>query len=411
MKRSPIAKKQADLLRALPRLNGEQRVALLRKTDQKTIRCICECALNILLGNVPLSTQEKNRLRRYVSVLRRLAEKRKGNKKENYRSARFRRFFTGTALTHHQYRTWTATMKHARKMILVPFDSTCRPACHPTVQTPGNPISRLDEEMSQILNSRDFTDDKEKWTMYSQTLQRYLHAVNPPAGGPQSETERVEEVRINDQMILDSVPQTFKKRAKSFLEFLKQVKSLSWDENGVPSVYGRPAIGSNVIDIVNDAVRRRRNFAAAGRGLISKTLIRAGMPRTFVGNEDFWSEGLEVADNTVQEMSFANEHTWRDMTGISTIKTSTSSTSPGASVESGGSSSPLYRPVNRSHHTSLKKGCQTYPGVTPLARDSETSLTILSSRREDINSSKHRRNKRHGANIHFERRGEVQRAR
>ena len=59
--KTPIPKKEADLLRALLYLNGKQRITLLRKADARTIRCICECALNILLGNVRLSTPEKNR--------------------------------------------------------------------------------------------------------------------------------------------------------------------------------------------------------------------------------------------------------------------------------------------------------------------------------------------------------------
>ena len=80
--KTPIPKKEADLLRALLYLNGKQRIALLRKADARTIRCICECALNILLGNVRLSTPEKNRLRKYASVLRRLVDKKKKDKKK-----------------------------------------------------------------------------------------------------------------------------------------------------------------------------------------------------------------------------------------------------------------------------------------------------------------------------------------
>lgn len=72
---SPLNKKQIAILRALQYLNKEQREAVLRKADSRVIRCICECALNVLRGNVPLETGEKRKLRRHASVLRRLAAK------------------------------------------------------------------------------------------------------------------------------------------------------------------------------------------------------------------------------------------------------------------------------------------------------------------------------------------------
>ena len=44
-----------------------------------------------------------------------------------------------------------------------------------TVQTPGSVKSRLDAEMNEILNSPTYKDEREKWTLYRQVLQRYFH--------------------------------------------------------------------------------------------------------------------------------------------------------------------------------------------------------------------------------------------
>lgn len=55
-----MRKREADFLRALYLLDSEQRLLLLRRASPELIKCICECALNILLGNVPLKTREKN---------------------------------------------------------------------------------------------------------------------------------------------------------------------------------------------------------------------------------------------------------------------------------------------------------------------------------------------------------------
>ena len=62
----PFARKEATVLTALYHLNEEQRKALLRKADAKLVRRICECALNVLIGNVPLSKGHKSRLRKHA---------------------------------------------------------------------------------------------------------------------------------------------------------------------------------------------------------------------------------------------------------------------------------------------------------------------------------------------------------
>lgn len=72
------------ILQALCHLNKEQRVAVLRRADTSLIRCICECALNILQGNIPVKLSQKNKLKRYKKVLRTLATPKKSiNKKKN----------------------------------------------------------------------------------------------------------------------------------------------------------------------------------------------------------------------------------------------------------------------------------------------------------------------------------------
>lgn len=70
---SPLCKKHITILQALLHFNKEQREAFLRKADPRIIRCICECALNVLHGNVPLKPDQRKKLRRHASVLRRLA--------------------------------------------------------------------------------------------------------------------------------------------------------------------------------------------------------------------------------------------------------------------------------------------------------------------------------------------------
>lgn len=74
--RGGLGKKQAVILKALCYLTQKQQRQILRIIDTSLIRSICECALNVLHGNVSLSTREKRQLRRHAVFLRRLAEKR-----------------------------------------------------------------------------------------------------------------------------------------------------------------------------------------------------------------------------------------------------------------------------------------------------------------------------------------------
>lgn len=71
-----LGKKQIIILEALCYLTSVQRRQILRIIDSSLIRSICECALNVLHGNVSLKASERRRLRRYAVLLRRLAEKR-----------------------------------------------------------------------------------------------------------------------------------------------------------------------------------------------------------------------------------------------------------------------------------------------------------------------------------------------
>ena len=72
-------------------------------------------------------------------------------------------------------------MEHAIKIILVPqtsverLQNTFARDKIKSVQTPGSVISRLDAEMNDILNSSTCKDEREKWSLYRQVLQRYLH--------------------------------------------------------------------------------------------------------------------------------------------------------------------------------------------------------------------------------------------
>lgn len=67
--------KNSALLQALVHASPKQRKALIQHADKTLIRHICECSLNILKGNIPLTGNEKKSLKKYKAILRRLVHK------------------------------------------------------------------------------------------------------------------------------------------------------------------------------------------------------------------------------------------------------------------------------------------------------------------------------------------------
>lgn len=214
-------------------------------------------------------------------------------------------------------------MEHARKMVLVPEDNLSQfstqnhrqPAfsgleMHPHIGHPiATALNRLDAEMKDILSSTSYRGEREKWSAYQAVLQRYLHFIDdertqlPPvqrkerAESPKNdkkEREREKEhlASLNDSVIVESVPQKFRHKAKLLLRRLHETPatSFSWDSAGVVSISGKSIKDSNIIDLMNDAMRARKIPTPAGRQKFARFLRAIQTPREFIGNDNLWRE-------------------------------------------------------------------------------------------------------------------------
>lgn len=78
-------RKDATLLRALIHATPKERKLLLKVCDKSRIHSVCECAYNVLRGNVPLSKKSKFQLSKHKTALRRLVKRGEGwAKKRKY---------------------------------------------------------------------------------------------------------------------------------------------------------------------------------------------------------------------------------------------------------------------------------------------------------------------------------------
>ena len=160
-----------------------------------------------------------------------------------------------------------------------------------TVQTPGTPASRLDQEMSDILNSQ--MDDREKYSLYQQALLGFLKVKDETASPiPPSATFLPTEDKRNDDLerhIIESLPKKFRLHGSNLLRHLKNSGKVTWNDHGIISLDGTEVSGANLVDLVNEAMRHRKQPLPRGYEQFARVLRKANIPREFIGNKVLWN--------------------------------------------------------------------------------------------------------------------------
>lgn len=78
-------KRNNFLLKKLCRTKNKTKIKnILQEGGKDLTNCICECALNLIKGNVPLTPYQFSRLKKHKRTLRVLSDKRVSKKKKKY---------------------------------------------------------------------------------------------------------------------------------------------------------------------------------------------------------------------------------------------------------------------------------------------------------------------------------------
>lgn len=147
-------------------------------------------------------------------------------------------------------------------MILVPEGNALRFESNPTVQTRGDPLGRLDSELSSILYSKNFANESEKWLAYQQILERYLQkkgVFDTPetykADKVQEADEEKEKIsNFDTSVMLQSVAKSYRSKAKELADFIKRTKNISWTRKGRVVINDVELPDTNIRDLLNDAL-------------------------------------------------------------------------------------------------------------------------------------------------------------
>jgi hypothetical protein len=70
-----LSQDQAAILKILFKAKPKYRKILIENADKQLVKGLCECVLNILHGNIPLSSEHKKKFGKHKKYLRNLVKK------------------------------------------------------------------------------------------------------------------------------------------------------------------------------------------------------------------------------------------------------------------------------------------------------------------------------------------------
>ena len=176
-------------------------------------------------------------------------------------------------------------------------------------------VQQTDKDINNILNSD--LDPNEQVLLYSQALQkrdRYAdqtpsHLIrnkllsninNDPVGAavasaPGSPIIKPEKIRagldpVIEREIVDTLPVSFAGKADRLVRKMKQGGVLGWNAHGNLTFRGEIIPNTNVVDLVSDVVRKRKNAPGPeGWELFAEGMNETNVPRELIGNVDRYS--------------------------------------------------------------------------------------------------------------------------
>ena len=147
--------------------------------------------------------------------------------------------------------------------------------------------AKLDDEITEILQKKNL-EEYDKAKLYSNTLRKYLTTrenIDRPQTPPDTLNQLLSEAPskiYSDDAIIETVPKRFAKQGQQLLRHIKD--KLTWSDDGVVSFRNKPIEGSNIVDLVNDALRSRKSFQPTGWREFAGALQQMNVPSNLIGN-------------------------------------------------------------------------------------------------------------------------------
>lgn len=197
-------------------------------------------------------------------------------------------------------------MEHAKKMILVePRVLEGMTRNQPIEDATNRDLKETSQSMKDILDSDGAAYDKAN--AYQQALwgflKRFEQYKDRPLGKVQltsdSKLNRTtstneDETTIQDDKsgvvrdVINSVPISLRNKAERLLQRLKSNPEVKWNELGELEYEGKLIKRSNLTDLVNDVLRKRRRPDPLGWEVFANALRQVNVAQELIGNPNRW---------------------------------------------------------------------------------------------------------------------------
>ena len=132
---------------------------------------------------------------------------------------------------------------------------------------PPNPnvsaTASLQRDLSSVMANEDLSE-AEKSQLYGQTLHKFKTAHQKALKETSLFSPSDPSSSKMNQLVIDSVPSTMKRKAQLLVSLLKNNPNVSWEDDGTVKLYGKSIPGSNIIYLVNDVIRHRKGSEPTG---------------------------------------------------------------------------------------------------------------------------------------------------
>lgn len=157
-------------------------------------------------------------------------------------------------------------------------------------------LQGLEKGLQDILNSTDIPEDR-KTDLYSNYLQQFLtmkkkqtevyrrptQVALTPSLSVQPEGHASDTL---EKEIVESVPKNLQKQARLLMQRVKDSPDMGWNSKGELLLDGSPIPNSNIVDLINDMLRKRKNVSPTGWQEFARKLQGSNVPAELIRNAE-----------------------------------------------------------------------------------------------------------------------------
>ena len=161
-------------------------------------------------------------------------------------------------------------------------------------------MTKLDQDINEVLENSAIPPDQ-KIKLYQQILQRYLHFRKEPEQNSSILTQKLSGEKIKDNKsssdkpdymremkdeVIKGIPKKFQKNANILFKHIETNPDITYNDKGEFVFKGNVVQNSNIFDLINDLLRKKKHFDPAGWTVFSEAMQETNLPLTVVGNSN-----------------------------------------------------------------------------------------------------------------------------